>query len=356
MPSTVPWLPSSGAQRALSISDAAGVLGGHVLREHRHPLLDRLAGDRPRHLPAPGRRLGAAAPDPRHQLAPVLGGHHRHPVDAHHLEDQAHDLVEQAVDVGLLRELAGDVEQEVELARLAVLARFAGDLQQRGAARALGELGGDVRADAHRHLAQDGGVERPLAAELLLGRRLVLAHLELHLAEGDPRAGSGEGVGHPRAVEVGAVGRPHVAHPHPRAGELQLGVVAGDRRILDQQVARRHPADGERAAGRDLDPGASGGGDQLQDQEYLAPGTAKSRARNPLRYYNALPLTCNNTTPDCGDPAIARLPDRQRGNISALLPVEPRETSVVPFAGPWEFLVDMWRIRLGVQDAGLSRR
>ena len=128
------------------------------------------------------------------------GGEHEdgHPVDAHHLEGEVDDLVEQAVDLGLPGELLGDVEEEGEALGLALLLRLTADPEER-AALGGGDPGGDVGRPGDRHPAEDGGVQ---GTDVGLGRGLdglvrLFPELEDRAAEGDLAARPGGRPGHP---------------------------------------------------------------------------------------------------------------------------------------------------------------
>ena len=95
---------------------------GALCDTHRDPLLDHLVGDGPRHL----LELGVAQAAPGHRgdqlagaLVPQQDGD---PVHVHHLEGHVHHRAEQPVEVELAGELLGDLEQQRELLRLALLA------------------------------------------------------------------------------------------------------------------------------------------------------------------------------------------------------------------------------------------
>ena len=138
---------------------------GGVLGNDGDPLLHDLVGDGAGNLHLL-RLAHAASGDRGHQLAGLLVPEHDgDPVHRHDLERGVHDGAEEAVEVELGRELLGDLEQHLELERLAGFAARGVDaeLTRRRAVTAR-----DARRDAtaHHELPDDLPPGEPASAAM----------------------------------------------------------------------------------------------------------------------------------------------------------------------------------------------
>ena len=229
----------------------AGVLR-RVLRDDGDALLQDLVGDRAGNLHR--LRLTDAAPrDGGYQLAGLLVPEHDgHPIHAHDLERGVHHGPKQPVEIELGGQLLRDLEQHLELEGLAGLtargihpelpgrrAVPAGDPRRHAAAHH--QLTHDL-SPGDRRLRRDGG---PLDHRCRGASR---GEPERHLAEGDRVLEREMAGGDPGAVDAGAVRAAQILHLDAIGAHGELRVPAGDRRIVDGDVAGESTTDDERPA------------------------------------------------------------------------------------------------------------
>src|SRR2546430_2478395 len=230
------------------------------------------------------------------------------------------DLVEQAVELLLLRQLLRDLEQQLEFLYPQLPERLRRDLQVRGA----GGGGGDDRRDparhVHRELAHDraaGGLRarelgRHLRHHLGVQRGADLFHPERDLAEGDDVVFRGERLADARAVQKRAVGGADVLDLHPPIDEGYLGVSPRDGRIVNRHVARDRPPYDHEASGLEVDGLLARRAQQLEHSEKI---DAKAPRRQDTRALSLAPSRAPGpSTPPPPSPPFprTRAPDRSR--------------------------------------------
>jgi hypothetical protein len=194
-----------------------------VVGKDRDPLLHGLAGDRLRHVLRGAGVARAALRDPGDQLVRFrVEQEDRHAVDVHDLEREVDHLVEQAVELLLLRQLLRHFEQQRELLFAALFQSLCFDFEVRRPA-GLRLVDDDRRhAPAHRQLAHDRatGDRRPGVREVRRrrddlrpwGRGRHFLHSESHFPEGDDVIGARFGLGDLGAVQERAVRGAEVLH------------------------------------------------------------------------------------------------------------------------------------------------
>ena len=219
------------------------------MRHHRHPVLNHLVGDGPRHL----LELGVAEPalgDRGHQLAArLVPEQDRDAVHVHDLEGHVHDHAQEAVEVQLGGKLLGRGQQQRQLLRLALLGRGGGYAELAGTGGAV--PAGDAHGQAATHLE--------LADDVVAGGRL----LECRDAgsPGSGASGLSRNITLPKVTESFGRSRPAVTRlpsiqvplelPRSRTSTPSASAVSSARRrkwwIVDRDVTR-HPTPTSRAA------------------------------------------------------------------------------------------------------------
>ena len=162
------------------------------------------------------------------------------------LEDHVHHGVEQRVEVVALQERLRDLDEDLE-------DLLACDRRRRSPGRSLrarlrllcvgeveAELGIEVR-DASDHRARRV-VEHRLIREIDRGERL---EVELDGTDVELVSGGDLRLGHQVPVHLHAIGRFQVDDPPAVVARFELGVLAGDRRMVQNEVVSLRPADGE---------------------------------------------------------------------------------------------------------------
>src|SRR5204862_4391227 len=200
----------------------------------------------------------------------------RDAVHVHDLEREIHDLVEQAVQLLLLRQLLRYLQQQRQLFLAPLLLTLAAHLEVRRPFRLVDDDRRDATADGQLpddRAAGDTAFAAGLGAREFGGGwhdlrpregRRHLFDAKRHLAEGHDVVGARLGLGDLGAVQERPVGRAEIGDADAAVGEDDLGVAARDRGIVDGDVARDRAPHHEFAPELEVDRLFAGCAQQLE--------------------------------------------------------------------------------------------
>ena len=227
------------------------LVGGGVVRQNRDPLFHGFPGDRLRYVLRGARIAAAALGNAGDQLVRLpVEQQNRHAVDVHDLEREVHHLVEQTVELLLLRQFLRDLEQQRQLLLAPFFLSLGAHLEVRGALRLVHDDRRDAARD--RQLPHDRPADHPafdagLGAREVGGSRHDLRPRHRHcdlfdpkrdLPEGHDVVGARFGLRDLGAVQERSVRGAEVGDADAALGQHDFGVTAGDRGIVDGDVAR----------------------------------------------------------------------------------------------------------------------